>query len=216
MIARVPDGTTVTFPRAGCYRVDGTVDVVGRHGLTIDGRGTTFVRRVAVPDVFAPQWLVQGSTDIKLAAVRIEGPKPDRSGFSPPYEGQPGIAVDNSTRVTIEGTAVTSVWGDFVRVSNATDSLRITGNRFVQAGRQGLAVVGGAHIVFERNLVSNTGRFSVDLEPYASTPVHGVTMRDNRLVRPTFGFICATNFDPRCRRGPALYDVTASGNTQEW
>src|SRR5689334_5421063 len=99
MIAAVPDGGTVTFPRAAC--------------------------------------------------------------FNHPYEGQPGIAIDNSRTVTVEQSTITAVWGDFVRISNITDGVNITGNQLVQAGRQGLAVVGGAHIVFDHNMVSGTGRFSI-------------------------------------------------------
>lgn len=215
MIAAVPDGGTVTFPRDGCFPTDGTVDVVGRHDLTIDGRGTTFMRRVAVPGPFSPQWLVQGSTGITLRSVDIVGPKPDSAGFNHPYEGQPGIAIDNSRTVTVERSGISAVWGDFVRISNITDGVHITGNRLVQAGRQGLAVVGGAHIVFDHNFVSGTGRFSIDLEPYPSTPVHAVTISDNQLVHPRFGFVCATGYDPRCTRGPALYDITVRDNAQE-
>jgi len=215
MIAAVPDGGTVTFPRDACFHVDGTIDVVGRHNLTVDGRGTTFVRRVAVPGAFSPQWLVQGSTGITLRSVRIAGPKPDAAGFNHPYEGQPGIAIDNSRTVTVEQSTITAVWGDFVRISNITDGVNITGNQLVQAGRQGLAVVGGAHIVFDHNMVSGTGRFSIDLEPYAATPVHAVTITHNQLVHPRFGFVCATGYDPRCTRGPALYDVTVRDNVQE-
>ena len=99
--------------------------------------------------------------------------------------------------------------------SRLTDTVRIANNVLTQAGRQGLAVVGGANIVFDHNVDSNARRFAIDLEPYGSSPVRAVTISNNQLLHPTYGFICATGFDRRCvRRG--LSDVSVTGNVEQW
>lgn len=213
-IAETGDGSTISFSAGACLRIDGTVKVAGRHNLTIDGRGTTFTRVNAMAGVFDPQWLIQGSSGIRIVAVKIVGPKPETALFHHDYEGQPGIAIDNSTNVTVERSSMSSVWGDFFRISNSTDGVTITRNELVGAGRQGLAVVGGSNITFDNNVVVDAGRFAVDLEPYPSTPVHRIRISNNRLVHPAIGFVCATGSDPRCNRGPALYDVTVANNVE--
>lgn len=216
LIAATRDGSTLTFPAGACFRVDGTIDVVGRHRITIDGNGATFARGSAPPrGRFSPQWLVQGSSGVTISDVHVTGPKPSDAGFDPDYEGQPGVAIDNSTDVTFEHSVVDDVWGDFFRISNRTDRVRIAGNRLTEAGRQGLAVVGGSHITFDGNVVTRARRFAVDLEPYPSTPVRFVTITNNRFFDPSIGFVCATDYDNRCARGAALSDVTVEGNIQE-
>ncbi|MBV8951751.1 MAG: right-handed parallel beta-helix repeat-containing protein [Actinobacteria bacterium] len=215
MIAAAPNGSTVRFPSGACLHADGTITIVGRHDLTIDGNGATFARARAAPNQFSPQWLIQSSTGVTIHSVHIEGPKPDSEGFDHAYEGQPAVDIDNSTGVTVEDSTIRRAWGDFFRVSNLSDTVRIANNQLIQAGRQGLAVVGGANIVFDHNVDANAHRFAVDLEPYGSTPVHGVRISNNELLGPSLGFICATGFDCRCARGPTLYDVTVIGNVEQ-
>src|ERR1051326_3565502 len=41
-VASVPDGSTVTFTKNACYRVEGSLTFQGRHGLTFEGNGATF------------------------------------------------------------------------------------------------------------------------------------------------------------------------------
>ena len=214
-IAETRDGATLRFPAGICLRVDGTVNVVGRHGITIDGNGAMFVRTTAQSGAFSPQWLVQTSSGITLTGLDIVGPKPQGAGFDHDYEGQPGVAIDSSTNVTFEHGVVSNVWGDFFRISNRTDGVRITDNQLTEAGRQGLAVVGGSHITFDGNVVTRARRFAVDLEPYPSTPVRGVVITNNRFFDPSVGFVCATGYDNRCDRGSALSDVTVANNIQE-
>src|SRR4051794_9831750 len=40
-IQRVPDHSTIRFAHGGCYRVEGTLEFLGRNGLVIDGRHAT-------------------------------------------------------------------------------------------------------------------------------------------------------------------------------
>ena len=37
----LPDGATALLAAGGCYRVDGTPQLIDRNGLTIDGNGST-------------------------------------------------------------------------------------------------------------------------------------------------------------------------------
>ena len=43
-IASVPDGSTLRFAANGCYRVDRTLTIQYRNGLTFEGNGATFPR----------------------------------------------------------------------------------------------------------------------------------------------------------------------------
>src|SRR5438874_13361168 len=41
-IASVPDHSTLSFASGGCYRIDGTLELTDRDGLTFEGNNATF------------------------------------------------------------------------------------------------------------------------------------------------------------------------------
>ena len=65
-IDATPDGSTIRFVPAGRYRIEGTIHVLRRTNLTIDGRGATFVATQQTADPDRAHWWIDASTDIQL------------------------------------------------------------------------------------------------------------------------------------------------------
>ncbi|MEJ6644246.1 MAG: hypothetical protein QNL33_13435 [Akkermansiaceae bacterium] len=45
-----PDGSTIAFPEKAIYRIEGTLHLKDRKGITIDGKGTTIRATDPLPD----------------------------------------------------------------------------------------------------------------------------------------------------------------------
>jgi hypothetical protein len=73
------------------------------------------------------------------------------------------------------------VYGDFVFVGAATQGLVVRDSKFVRSGRQGWTI-NGQDIVFERNIIRQTRRATIDLEPSSTTSIaRRVTIRNNTV-----------------------------------
>ena len=60
-IASTPNGSTLQFAPGACYRIEGTLEMRGRSGLTFDGNGATF-RSFNAPEAERSIWRVIDST----------------------------------------------------------------------------------------------------------------------------------------------------------
>lgn len=82
----VPDGTTVAFPEKATYRIEGTLLLKDRKGITIDGKGATIRATDPLPDYgkkdnysgwktvrTRSQWRVEDCEDMVLKNLRVIG-----------------------------------------------------------------------------------------------------------------------------------------------
>jgi hypothetical protein len=185
-IASVPDGATVVLGTNACYRVESAVSVVGRHGLVFEGSGATLrattigtgpMRQVQN----RKQLFIKGSTDIVVRNFTIQGVNTGRQ-FISLYAGQHGIHLDGDQRVLIEHMTIKNVYGDWISVQSDhyvtwqwSSDITIQHNTFENAGRQGLSITSGQHVLIQQNTLNWAGQDLIDIEPDGVTTAPLVT-----------------------------------------
>ncbi len=239
LVAQTPDGGTVALVRDGCYRLDGSLLLNDRQGLTIEGNGATLDGSRVPGERERRHIRIRDGKDLTLRDFTILG---SRCG-SPPCEGpglsamerQHGVAVENVDGMTIERLNIVNVWGDFVYISQKGDGDRsadvvIQDNYFRNSGRQGIAPSGVAGLEVRGNILIDAGRTVFDFEAEGGGAID-VVIADNDIVRPdnaTLNVGCADRetgrplnegpialTDNRIYQGPLEVD-TACGGQEEF
>lgn len=179
----VPDGNTIRFQPGGIYRCEGTLYVNNRNSLFFDGNGATI--KASTDGATEPQipghtykwprerahWMVENGSDISFDRFVIEGPNVNGglvNGYDSKYEEQCGFLFFNVNRCSVTNCEVHHVYGDAVEVAQNTRYVTVRGNYFHHIGRQGVAVVWGTDVVFDRNTLWYMSRSAFDLEPAVS------------------------------------------------
>lgn len=211
--ASVPDGSTITFPDAARYRIEGTLYMFGRTDLTFDGNGATFFATtdgtgIAPPDHpsagWVPsnnwprhraQWIVDRSERVTFRNLTITGANPNAGPWNGAYvselEAQHGIEMAGSSGL-IDNVSISDTYGDLVSVTRWAHDVTVQGSTLVRSGRQGVTVDGGVDVVIRGNTVADTGRSIFDLEPpTAKREVRRVLIEDNDVGRANGIFVAA-------------------------
>ena len=119
-----------------------------------------------------------------------------------PLVGQHGIRLEGATDVELARVHVFDVYGDFVYLGPGSDGgwsqgVWIHDSVFARSGRQGLTVTAGRDVVIERNVITDTRRATVDLEPNASTwGAENVHILDNQVGPGRLLFVAAGGGGP--------------------
>ena len=181
-IASVPDGSTLSFAPQGCYRIEKTILVKNRNGLTFEGNGATFRAFTDgtgyVADVQTRNhFYLWGGSDLVVRNLRVRGVNTDHR-YRPEYAGQRGFRIAGVQRALLENLTVTEVRGDFVEVDpdyeqtwRWSSDITIQNSSFLHSGRQGLSVTGGRRVVFRGNDISGAARSVFDIEPDSGTGI---------------------------------------------
>lgn len=176
LIASVPDGATVSFAPGACHRIDGTVQILGKHGFTLAGGGVTF-KAPSQGDDKRKHFEVEGGEDFAAFDLTLVGPHPNGGpgGYVPELATQHGFNFGGVERITISRVTITDVYGDFIRFGQggATEDdenrwsrdASVTDSRFERSGRQGIAFTGAADVVVEGNTFVDVARSVFDIEP---------------------------------------------------
>jgi hypothetical protein len=88
-----PDGATIRFAADATYRIEGTLHILRRVGLTFDGRGATFVATEQTSDPDRAHWWIESSNDIQLTDLTIQGAHPNPGTYVAAFEWQHGIQI---------------------------------------------------------------------------------------------------------------------------
>jgi hypothetical protein len=191
-IASVPDNSTLYFAPNGCYRVDGTIQLKYRNGLTLEGRGATFrpaTNGMELPpkdartrSVFA-FWRGSNLTvrdTIAIGANPRAGNRPE--AYFAPLEAQTAYVIGGVDGMLLERVQAYDVYGDFVYVGPATRNLVVRNSRFERNGRQGWTVNGGQNITFDHNVIAQTRRATIDMEPSNQSDIaRNITFSNNQI-----------------------------------
>ena len=175
-IASVPNGSTVAFEEGGCYRIDGTVEIIDRHGLTFLGNGATF-KATTRADQQRRHWKFLAGSDITIREMTVIGAHPD-AGTDDSYvaevEGQHGFEFLGVQGVLLERVTVQDVYGDFFYLGKGgppgaeevwTTGAVIRDSTFERNGRQGVAFSGAEDVLIEGNTFTGIARSVFDIEP---------------------------------------------------
>jgi hypothetical protein len=212
-IDAVPNGATITFPAHARYRLDGTLNVVDRHGLTFLGQGTEFRHTLrGVRSTF--HWSVLRGKDLVWRDLTLLGQNTD-GGYTAPLEAQHGWNIAGTDGFEIDGCTVRNIYGDFVYMTNYPSKLltkhgHIHNCTFTTNGRQGISFVGCTDIEIDHNTIQNVARTMFDFEPNNVTEeVHRVNIHDNDLRYHRLNFLGAGNGAPNT----PMSDITVHKNT---
>lgn len=175
-LGQVPDGSIAVLPRAGCYRVDGTITLTNRWNLTIRGRRTTF-QAMTTGDLNRRHIRVVDGGNIRISNVIVRGANPSAglgdAAWNPDYAFQHAFTLNGVQGAVLSKVQAYDVFGDFVYVgSNAqrvpSRNVQILNSTFDRNGRQGIAVVSAEHVLIQGNSISNVRQAVIDVEPNTS------------------------------------------------
>ena len=176
-IQESPNGSTVRLGKNACYRVDGTVALVDRRHLTIDGNGAT-LRAVAPPGASRPHVVVQGGSHVTIRDLTVEGNNPGagavKSAYQPQFESQHGFSFLGVHHALLDRVAATKVHGDFVYIGSTgkegdpsyrwSDDVRVTRSTFSGSGRQGISITAGKNVRIDHDEIGGVPRSLFDFE----------------------------------------------------
>lgn len=191
--ARVPNGGELHFQPGACYRIDGSLAVEDRWGLTFDGHGAVFW---AKSDGGRDRrlWWLRGGGDLTLRDLTVRGANPKAGvsygAFRPDRAFQHAFAAQGVQGLRLQEVAAYDVYGDFVYLGPDVGRRKSTGawsrnvivsdSRFERNGRQGIALTAVSDVVIRRNYLGDVRHAVFDLEPVASSwGVRRVTIRAN-------------------------------------
>jgi hypothetical protein len=170
-IATVPDHSILEFDPAGCYRIDGTLELRGRTGLDLDGNGATF-KAVATGDAWRAQWRVIDSSDVAFRDMKIRGVNPSGGTFAADRQWQHAIDLRGAAGVEIAGVSASDLYGDCVYVGQGlsaakrwTRDVHVHHSSCLRNGRMGVAVTAGRRVLVESSTFGQIGRTAFDVEP---------------------------------------------------
>lgn len=211
----VPDDAEIEFPAGARYRVEGTLVLEAKSGITIRGNGaTTFATTRG--EYSRSHWRLVGGSDLTIRNLAVIGAHPDGGTHGEAYvadlEAQHGVRVEGTQGLELDRVVVEDVYGDFVYLGRDEDrewssSVWIHDSTFRRNGRQGIAITAGRDVVIERNKISETRRATFDLEP--NTPngwgAQNIHILDNEVGAGRLLFVASHGDGP-------VDDVVVSGN----
>jgi hypothetical protein len=213
-ISKVPNGRTVRFRPGGRYRVEGTLGVNGRHGLTFDGAGA-LIFATTRGDQTRSQFRVRDGSAITFRNIKIKGASVHAGtgdhAYIPRLAKQMGIQFEGVDGAEVDHVTITNVYGDFVYVGldaeqTPSRNVWIHDSKFDANGRQGVAVTSATGVIIERNSFENTRRSTIDLEPTGhSWRVDHVFILNNVVGKGRLLFVAAGG------QGP-VSDIVVAGN----
>jgi hypothetical protein len=199
-------GTTVVFPPHATYRAEGTLVLLDKLNLTIDGNGSTLKAKTdgsgAAPTPGrAFEWprsrasiLVEGSHNVRIENLVISGPNdPGGPGsYRPMLEAQAGVDVEGSGNVAVVRCVIRHTFGDFVYISGWSENVQVLDNSLNSNGRQGVSVTNARDVLIEGNEIYRAARSAIDLEPNTAAGMAlDVDIYDNNIVAAGLGFVAA-------------------------
>ena len=224
-IAGVPDGSVITFPANGVYKVSQGLYMRGRSNLVFQGNGST-LRLTGSGGTTASSGfkLDNANSDIAFHHFTIIGNNPNTTTvFNPGTELQMGAAIYDGTRVELDQIDVSHTYGDGVFVAGkqsspyrSSDRIWIHDSSFDYVGRMGLVLNAATNTVAERNYYSHVGMFVFDIESdYDYEVVDTVSFRNNSVgsygmttTYTNYFFACSGNQSVAIAR-----NIYVTGNT---
>jgi hypothetical protein len=213
-ISSVPDNSTLSFASGGCYRIEGTLELSDRNGLTFEGNGASF-EATTTGGTWRSQWRLIGGSQIVFRNMDVRGANPLGGTFVSALQHQHAFDLNGVSYVELDRTRSSNVYGDCVYVSRRWDGSQVWSSNVhvhdgscIANGRMGIAVVAGRDVLVERTSLGQIGRTAFDVEPNGSGfGAQRVTFRDNHVSGPLpGGFFTAIGDGP-------IDSVSVSNNT---
>ena len=203
-IASVPDHSTLVFPGAACYRIEGTIEIGNRNGLRFEGSGATFRATTTTAPSHRAQWRLTRGSQIVLREMTVQGANQTPGTFVEALQHQHGVDIRGTAGVELDRVRIESPNGDCVYVGqpwSTTDTwssaVHVHDGSCTGAGRNGVAVTAGRNVLVETTTFSRIGLNTFDLEPNgAGFGAQDVTFARNRIGRAAFSVLAALGDAP--------------------
>lgn len=192
-IDSVPNGSVISFPGSGIYRLNKGLLLAGRRNIVLDGNGATLRINGSGSDEALSAFLLRGSSHIAIRDFRVIGSDPNWPansgenahvlGLSGWYGGAP------STYVEMSNVRASHIFGDGVYLEGRNTApyppsqhVWIHHNSFDYMGRNGVSLIDVTDVLIEDNTFDHISYHVVDFEPnFASQVVRNVTFRQNTV-----------------------------------
>jgi hypothetical protein len=167
-IGSVPNGSTLSFGQGACYRIEGTLQLQGRSGLTLEGNGALF-RSFSAPTDQRAIWRLIGSMGMVLRDMTIEGSY--SNGGTLDTSLQHAHAVDlRGTNAEIANVTMSDVAGDCVYFGLGYDNTtRSSGSvhdsTCLRTSRNAVSITAGDNILVQHVTTDRIGFTVFDVEP---------------------------------------------------
>jgi hypothetical protein len=174
-LRRVPDGARVVFPPHSRYRVDGTIEVVNRSHLVLDGNGSEFFTTIP-GNAQRAHWRLVGGSDLTLLNMKITGPNADGGtlrAFHEERQWQHGVDIRGVRRVLLAHVDIANVFGDCIYLGSGpterwSEDVQVRDSRCRRNGRQGIAITAARRVLVEKNELAQIALMTFDVEPNGS------------------------------------------------
>ena len=224
-IAKVADGSTITFKAGSVYRLDHGLQLDDRHDLVFEGNGATLKANGSGGRVMDSPFSLNGNDRaITIRGFTIVGNNPD-AGTAATYhrgaEDQMAIVMYGAKDIEFDQLTISGAWGDclYIGGSNAdavwSDGIWFHDSSCTLAGRTGVAITAASHVTIERVTFDKLGIHVLDIEP-DSAPGGGafITFRSNTVGTYALsslytGYFFAADGAP----GSKVHDIAITGNT---
>jgi len=187
-IAKAPAGSTLALAAKGCYRIDETLTITNRSGLTIEGNGSV-LRAVAPGNQQRRHVWIQGGKNIVLRDLAVEGTNTkagaSKAAYVPSSAFQHAFALTGVTNARLDHVRGTNVSGDFVYIGAGSNGrwsrgIRVDHSSFQGSGRQGISITAGRDVTIDHNSIAGVPRSMFDFEANtASGGAEHVTVSHN-------------------------------------
>jgi hypothetical protein len=201
----VPNGAIAALRHGARYRIEGTLVLTNRQNLNLEGNGAELFATSA-GDQSRSQIRVVGGAGLVIHDLDIKGANPEggigEGAYEEKFAFQHGIRLDGAVDTEIVKVNVSDVYGDFVYIGPGpngqfSERVWIHDSAFTRGGRQGIAVTAGRDVVFERNVISQTRRATIDLEPNGVTGgARNIHILDNAVGPGRLLFIASAGNGP--------------------
>jgi hypothetical protein len=173
-IGSIPDNSVISFESGKCYRIDGTVELSHRSGLTLQGNGSTFKSRTPMvagskADDQRAMFRVIDSSAISFENLAIVGSYTQGGSFDPSLQHAHAIDLRGASAV-VENVKMSNVAGDCLYFGLGSDDVtKSSGSAHDSTcnsiGRSGVSVAAGKGISVKRMTVDKVGFASFNVEP---------------------------------------------------
>lgn len=218
-----PDNARLMLRRRACFRIEGTLKLVDRHDLVVDGldatlKATTRGSGGRLQVRARSQVNIVNSRNVTVRNLNVHGANPDAgtstAAYHPALEAQHAFALMRDDGVTLDHVTASDVYGDFVYVGGATGHpsrrITITDSHFERSGRQGISITNGNDVQIVGNTIGDVARSLIDLEPNLGSD----EARNIRIANNTTG--AARNFWIADKgSGINIGDVTVTHNVMQ-
>jgi hypothetical protein len=196
-----PDDARLMLRRGACFRIEGTLELVHRNNLVLDGLGaalkaTTRGTGGRLQVRARSQVNIVNSRNVIVRDLKVNGANPyagtSTRAYQPGFEAQHAFVLLRDDGVTLDHVAASDVYGDFVYIGGAAGHpsrhVTIVDSHFERSGRQGISVTNGDDVQIVGNTIGEVARSLIDLEPNLGSD----EARNIRIANNTTG--AARNF----------------------